>query len=72
MNENTAGQKPDAYKSGQYFSANVMFAPLSNVTVSGEVQYAHRDNFSDGWSYDSFKIQVSFRYNYSLKLGGKS
>jgi hypothetical protein len=40
--------------------------------VGAELQWGRRDNFSDGWSYGAFKIQVSFRYNYSLKLGGKS
>ena len=27
-------------------------------------------NFSDGWTYDGYKIQFSFKYNFSYKLGG--
>jgi len=35
-----------------------------------ELQYGHRQNFSDGWSTDNFKIQFSFKYNFSHNWGG--
>jgi hypothetical protein len=68
--DNTEGQAPDAYKSGDYFLINVMHYPVAGVMIGGEYQWGRRTNFSDGWSYDGSKIQVSFKYNFSYKLGG--
>jgi hypothetical protein len=69
--DNTDAQTATALHRGQYALANLLFNPTKHSMVGGEVQWGRRDNFSDGWSYDAFKIQVSFRYNYSLKIGGK-
>ena len=41
-----------------------------NVMVGGEYQWGRRENFSDGFQSDGFKIQFSFKYNFSWKLGG--
>jgi len=68
--DNTEGQAPDAYKSGDYFLINFMHYPVAGVMIGGEYQWGRRTNFSDGWSYDGSKIQFSFKYNFSYKLGG--
>ena len=69
--DNTDAQTASAIHRGQYALANLLFNPTKQMMVGAEVQWGRRDNFSDGWSYDSFKIQTSFRYNYSLTIGGK-
>ena len=69
--DNTDAQTASALHRGQYALANLLFNPTKQMMVGAEVQWGRRDNFSDGWSYDSFKIQTSFRYNYSLTIGGK-
>ena len=38
--------------------------------VGGEFQWGRRENFSDGFKYDGYKVQFSFKYNFSYKLGG--
>ena len=38
--------------------------------MSGEFQWARRQNFSDGFSVDDFRLQFSFRYSFSVKVGG--
>ena len=43
---------------------------LDKVMYGVELQYGSRENFSDGWTYDDFRIQFSFRYKYSFWLGG--
>jgi hypothetical protein len=67
---NAAGQAANAYKTGQYALVNLLHYPAPNVMVGGELQYGRRDNFSDGFSSDGFKVQFSFKYNFSYKLGG--
>jgi hypothetical protein len=68
--DNTEGQTADAYKSGQYLLGNLLYYPAPNVMIGGELQWGRRENFSDGFSSDGFKLQVSFRYNFSHKFGG--
>ena len=69
-NDNTDAQAPDAFKTGHYALGNVLYYPAPNVMVGGELQWGRRENFSDGFSSDGFKVQFSFKYNFSWKLGG--
>jgi hypothetical protein len=68
--DNTEGQAPDAYKAGQYALGNVLYTPVPNVMVGGEFQWGRRENFSDGFHSDGLKLQFSFKYNFSYKVGG--
>jgi hypothetical protein len=69
--ENSDGQTPNAYKNGQYISANLLVSPVRNVLMGGELQYAHRENNSDGFKVDDVRLQFSFKYNFSATLGGQ-
>jgi hypothetical protein len=69
-NDNSDGQAPDAYKTGHYALGNLLYYPAPNVMAGGELQWGRRENFSDGFKSDGFKIQFSFKYNFSWKLGG--
>jgi hypothetical protein len=68
--DNTEGQTSDAYKTGQYALGNLLYYPAPNVMVGGELQWGRRENFSDGFHSDGVKVQFSFKYNFSYKLGG--
>jgi hypothetical protein len=39
--------------------------------VGAELQWGRRENFSDGFHSDGLKVQFSFKYNFSMKLGGQ-
>ncbi len=69
-NDNTDAQAPDAFKIGEYALGNVLYYPVPNVMMGGELQWGRRENFSDGFQSDGFKVQFSFKYNFSWKLGG--
>ena len=69
-NDNTDGQAPNAFKTGQYALGNLLYTPAPNVMIGGELQWGRRENFSDGFQSDGFKVQFSFKYNFSWKLGG--
>ena len=68
--DNSDGQAPNAFKAGQYFLGNLLYTPVPNVMVGGEYQWGRRENFSDGFHSDGTKVQFSFKYNFSWKLGG--
>jgi hypothetical protein len=63
-------QAADAFRTGQYGSANLLATPAQNVTLGGEAQWARRQNFADGFSVNDFRVQFSFKYNFSYKVGG--
>jgi len=69
-NDNTDAQAPNAFKTGQYALGNVLYNPAPNVMVGGELQWGRRQNNSDGFHSDGLKVQFSFKYNFSVKLGG--
>ena len=63
--------RPDTFVEGQYALLNFLYHPLDQLMAGVEFQYGSRENFSDGWTYDDFRVQFSFKYSYSIMLGGK-
>ena len=55
---------------GHYALGNLLYTPVPNVMVGGELQWGRRENFSDGFKSDGFKVQFSFKYNFSYRVGG--
>lgn len=67
---NTAQMAASSFKTGQYALGNVLYTPVPNVMFGGELQWGRRTNFTDGFQSDGFKVQFSFKYNFSMKFGG--
>ena len=63
--DNSNGQAPDAYHRGHYASGNLLFYPWENVLLGGELIWGRRENFLDGFKSDDFRVQFSFKYNFS-------
>jgi hypothetical protein len=68
--DNTDAQAADAYKTGDYALGNLLYYPAPNVMMGGELQWGRRENFSDGFHSNGFKLQFSFKYDFSYKVGG--
>ena len=68
-NDNTDAQADNAFKTGQYALGNLLYYPVKNVMFGGEFQWGRRENL-DGFTSDGVKVQFSFKYNFSWKLGG--
>jgi len=69
-NDNREGQNPDAFRRGHYALGNLLYSPVPNVLVGGELQWGRRENYLDGFSSDGVKVQFSFKYNFSARIGG--
>ncbi|HSE23855.1 MAG TPA: DcaP family trimeric outer membrane transporter [Pyrinomonadaceae bacterium] len=65
--DNSNGQAADAYHRGHYASGNLLYYPWENVLMGGEFIWGRRENFLDGFKSDDFRIQFSFKYNFSKK-----
>jgi hypothetical protein len=70
-NDNREAQSPAAFRDGQYMLGNLLYYPVRNVMMGAELQWGRRENFSDGFQSDGFKIQFSFKYNFSHTIGGQ-
>ena len=68
--DNTNGQSLDAFKTGQYALANLMYHPVKNVMMGGEVQWGDREN-KGGFTSDDFRVQFSAKYSFSKMFGGE-
>ena len=64
-------QLPAAFHEGKYASANLLWAPVTNVMMGGELQWIHRENFSDGFDVSDRRLQFSFKYSFSAKVTGE-
>ena len=54
-----------SYHQGHYALANLLYHPVKQVTMGGEFQFGRRVNFADGFNYNDYKMQFSFRYDWS-------
>ena len=68
--QNSDDQLPTAFRRGQYALANLLYYPVKNVMTGLELQWGRRQNFSDGFAVDDFRIQFSARYNFSFEVRG--
>jgi outer membrane DcaP-like protein len=69
--DNTEGQDDDAFKRGQYALANILYTPVRNVMMGGELQWGRREMFRDPFVGKGLKLQFSFKYSFSATIGGQ-
>jgi hypothetical protein len=63
--DNSNGQSPNAFRRGHYALGNLLYYPIQNVMMGGELQWGKRENYLDGFTSEDVRIQFSFRYNFS-------
>jgi len=68
--KNSDGQLPADFKSGQYALVNLLYYPLPDVMAGGEFQWGQRNNNSDGWTFNDYRIQFGVKWNFAYKLLG--
>jgi outer membrane DcaP-like protein len=68
--DNSNAQAANAFRHGQYALANVLYYPIKNVMAGLEFQWGRRQNFSDGFAVDDYRLQFSARYNFNFQIGG--
>jgi hypothetical protein len=67
-NDNSDGQAANAFRRGHYALGNLLYYPVPNVMLGGELQWGRRENFLDGFKSDDVRIQFSFKYNFSKEF----
>lgn len=67
-NDNSNGQAASAFHRGHYALGNLLYYPVDNVMLGGELQWGRRENFLDGFKSEDVRIQFSFKYNFSKEF----
>lgn len=62
---NSDGQVPADFHQGQYALGNLLYRPIPRVTMGGEFQFGRRQNVSNNYNYNDYRMQFSFRYDWS-------
>jgi hypothetical protein len=62
--DNSNAQNPSDYHQGHYALTNLLYHPMSRVTIGGEFQFGRRLNFSDGFNTNDYRMQFSFKYDW--------
>jgi hypothetical protein len=63
--DNSNAMTPVSFHQGHYALTNLLYHPVKQVTIGGEFQFGRRVNFSDGFNVNDYKMQFSFRYDWS-------
>lgn len=65
---NTGFQIPSEFHKGDYALVNLLHTPDEHIMYGGEFQWGRRSNFMDGFRFNDYKVQFSFKFNYSAKI----
>jgi hypothetical protein len=63
--DNSTGQAIGAFSVGNYAIANIIWYPGKNMLLALEGQYGHRDNYRETFTSQIWKIQTSYKFNFS-------
>lgn len=69
--DNSSGQAPAAFHIGHYALANLLIHPTKKLFFGGEFQFGRRENDSDGFTANDYRVQFSINYRFSQTTGGK-
>jgi hypothetical protein len=69
---NSNGEKVSDYHQGHYAVANLLFHPIPKVMMGGEFQFGRRVNFLDGFNYNDYRMQFSFKYDFGKSFKSPS
>lgn len=62
--DNSSLQADDAFQKGEYALTNLLYTPVKNVLIGGEVLWGSRTD-KDGAYGDDLRTQISFKYSFS-------
>ena len=62
---NSDAQAANAFHQGHYALTNLLYSPIKNVMLGGEFQWGRRVNFADGFNVNDYRVQFSFKVNFS-------
>lgn len=68
--DNSEGQDPSAFHVGHYALGNILIHPTKSLFFGPEFEWGRRENNSDGFTVNDYKLQFSVKYSFSHSTGG--
>jgi cell division protein FtsB len=62
--QNSNAQRPADFHQGDYAIANLLYHPIPRVMMGSEFQFGRRVNFSNGFNYNDYRVQFSFKFDW--------
>jgi len=69
---NSNAEKVSDFHKGDYVLANLLYHPIPKVMMGGEFQFGRRENFRDGFTYNDYRVQFSFKYDWDKSFKSPS
>ena len=69
---NSNAQLASDFHQGDYAIANLLYHPIPKVMMGGEFQFGRRENFRDGFNYNDYRVQFSFKYDWDKSFKSPS
>jgi hypothetical protein len=69
---NSNAQLASDFHKGDYAIANLLYHPIPKVMMGGEFQFGRRENFRDGFNYNDYRVQFSFKYDWDKSFKSPS
>jgi hypothetical protein len=61
---NSDAESPSDFHQGYYALTNLLYYPVKNVMTGAEFQFGRRVNFANGFNFNDYRVQFSFKYSY--------
>jgi len=61
--QNSNAQRPADFHQGDYAIANLLYHPIPRVMMGSEFQFGRRVNFSNGFNFNDYRVQFSFKFD---------
>ncbi|HEV8047480.1 MAG TPA: DcaP family trimeric outer membrane transporter [Terriglobales bacterium] len=62
--QNSNAQRPADFHQGDYAIANLLYHPIPRVMMGSEFQFGRRVNFSNGFNFNDYRVQFSFKFDW--------
>src|SRR5258707_11261716 len=69
---NSNAQLASDFHKGDYAIANLLYHPIPKVMMGGEFQFGRRENFRDGFNFNDYRVQISFKYDWDKSFKSPS
>jgi hypothetical protein len=69
---NSNAQLASDFHKGDYAIANLLYHPIPKVMMGGEFQFGRRENFRDGFNFNDYRVQFSFKYDWDKSFKSPS
>jgi cell division protein FtsB len=70
--QNSNAERASDFHQGDYVVANLLYHPIPKVMMGGEFQFGRRVNYLDGFSFNDYKMQFSFKFDWDKSFKSPS